>query len=79
MKDKQYNGKKNKNKRTNNYLQNITQKTKDGATWTPLKTGDELGAQEGPVSSCSICNTRRETVNDMNIIWYGNRVGHQYN
>ena len=51
MKDKQYNGKKNKNKRTNNYLQNITQKTKDGATWTPLKTGDELGAQEGLVVS----------------------------
>jgi len=30
-------------KRTNNDLQNITQKTKDRATRTSLKTGAELG------------------------------------
>jgi len=29
-------------KRTNNDLQNTKQKTKDRATWTPLKTGCEL-------------------------------------
>jgi hypothetical protein len=29
---------KKKDKRTNNHLQNITQKTKDRATWTPLKS-----------------------------------------
>jgi hypothetical protein len=28
-----------KDKKTNNDLQNTTQKTKDRATWTPLKTG----------------------------------------
>ena len=31
-----------KNKRTNNDLQNSTQKTKDWGTRTPLKTHDEL-------------------------------------
>jgi len=31
-----------KRKRTNNDIQNITQKTKDRATRTTLKTGDEL-------------------------------------
>jgi len=31
-----------KRKRTNNDLQNTIQKTKDGATRTPLKTGGEL-------------------------------------
>jgi hypothetical protein len=31
-----------KRKRTNNDIQNITKKTKDRATRTPLKTGDEL-------------------------------------
>jgi hypothetical protein len=41
-KERQYNGQKKKNKRTNNNSQNITQKTKDRATWIPLKTGNEL-------------------------------------
>jgi hypothetical protein len=36
--DRQYNFRKKKNKRTNNDIQNITQKTKDRATRTPLKT-----------------------------------------
>ena len=31
-----------KDKSTNNYLQNTSQKTKDRATWTPLKTRDQL-------------------------------------
>ena len=34
---RQYNGKKKKNKRTNNDLQNTTQKTKDRPTQTPAK------------------------------------------
>ena len=38
-KDRQYNGQKGKDKRTNNDLQNTTQKTK---CWTPLKTDGEL-------------------------------------
>ena len=41
-KDRQYNGRKNKCKRTNDDLQNITHKTKDWVTGTPLKTGGEL-------------------------------------
>jgi len=36
-KDRQYKGQKKKDKRTNNHLQNTTQKTKDRATRTPLK------------------------------------------
>jgi hypothetical protein len=42
LKDRQHNGQKKKDKRTNYDLQNITQKTKDGATGTPVKTGSEL-------------------------------------
>ena len=38
-KDRQYNGQMKKYKRTNNDLQNITKKTKDRATRTPLKPG----------------------------------------
>jgi len=36
--DRQYNGQRKKNKKTNNDLQNITQKTKDWATRSPQKT-----------------------------------------
>jgi len=38
---------KRKYKRTNNDLQNITQKTKDRATRTPLRLGVNTGAPEG--------------------------------
>ena len=41
-KDRQHDGQKKKDKRTNNDLQNITHKTKDRETGTPLKTGNEL-------------------------------------
>jgi len=47
LKDRQYNAQNKKDKRTNNDLPNITQKTKDLATRTPLKPGDELSAPEG--------------------------------
>jgi len=46
-KDRQHNGQKNKKKRTNNDLRNITQKTKYRVARTPLKSGDELGRSEG--------------------------------
>ena len=49
-KDRQHNGQKKKDKRINNDLQNITYKTKDRATRTPLKSGDELMCS-GMVSS----------------------------
>jgi hypothetical protein len=42
LKDRQYNDQKKKDKRTDNDLQNTTQKTKGRTTWTPLKTGVEL-------------------------------------
>ena len=45
--DRQHNGQTKKNKMTNKDLQNITQKTKDRATQTPIKTGDELRCSEG--------------------------------
>jgi hypothetical protein len=40
--DQQHNGQKKKDKMINNVLQNITQKTKDQVTLTPLITGGEL-------------------------------------
>jgi hypothetical protein len=46
--DRQQSGQEKKDKRTNNDLQNITQKTKDQATRTPLKIGEGVerkGAQ----------------------------------
>ena len=44
-----------KRKRINNNLQNIAQKTKDGATRTPLKTGSELRCSGRVGSSWSTC------------------------
>ena len=41
QKDKQHNGQKKKNKRTNNDIQSTTQKTKDRSTRTLLKTGSK--------------------------------------
>ena len=39
-KDRQHNGQKKKHRRSNNSLQNTTQKTKDRVTQAPLKTGE---------------------------------------
>ena len=59
QKDRQHNGKKKKEKKTNNDLQNITHKTKDRVTRTPLKTGGELRCS-GKVGSSRYTNgTRR--------------------
>jgi hypothetical protein len=52
-KNRQHNGKKKKFNRTNNDLQNITQKTDDWVTKTPLKTGGELRCSGRVGSSCS--------------------------
>jgi hypothetical protein len=46
-------------KRTNNHLQNITQKNNDRETRNPLKIGGELGCSGGVGSSCSTSGTRR--------------------
>ena len=53
VKDRQYNEQVKKDKRTKNYLQNTTQKTKDRATRTLLKTADELRCSGRAGSSCS--------------------------
>jgi hypothetical protein len=44
-------------KRTNNDLQNITHKTKDRVTQTPLKTRSELGCSGRVSNSCSTSGT----------------------
>ena len=46
-KSRQHNGQKKKDKRTNNDLQNITQKNKERVTRTPLKQGMDSGDPEG--------------------------------
>ena len=51
--------KKKKYKRTNKDLQNITHKTKDRVTRTPLKTGVELRYSGRVGSSCSTSDVRR--------------------
>jgi len=61
-KDRQHNGQKKKYKRTNNDIQNITNKTKDRVTRTPLKTGSELRCSGRVISSCSTSGTRRVTL-----------------
>ena len=52
-KDKQYNEQKNNDKRTNNDLQNITQKTKDRAIRIPLTTVGVPGCSGKVSSTCS--------------------------
>ena len=49
QKDRQHNGRQKKDKSTDNDLQNITQKTEDRATLTPLKAGGE--PKQGYVAS----------------------------
>ena len=63
-KDGQYNGKMNKSKRTNNYLQNSPQKIEDWATRTPLKTG---GVPEGLAVHAPLMTPFVRPLNDKNI------------
>ena len=48
-----------KRKRTNNDLRNITHKTKDRVTRTPLKTRDDLRFSGKVSSSCSTSGANR--------------------
>jgi hypothetical protein len=62
-KDRQCNGQKKKDERTNNDLQNIThKKTKDRVTRTPLKSMGELRCSGRVRSSCSTSGARRFTL-----------------
>ena len=62
-----------KRKGTNNDIQNITQKTKDRATRTSLKTGGELMCSERVGSSCSTYATRRVTLVTNPVTSHGRR------
>ena len=57
-KDRQHNGQKKKDKRTNNDLQKHTHKTKDRATQIQQKIGGELGCSRREGSSRSSSGTR---------------------
>jgi hypothetical protein len=57
--DRQHNGQEKKNSTTNHDLQNITHKTKDRVTRTPLKTGGQLRCCVRLSSSCSTSVSRR--------------------
>jgi hypothetical protein len=61
-KDRQHNGQIKNDKKTNNNLQTNTQKTKDRATRTPLKTGGEIRCSEMVSNSCSTSGTCRVTL-----------------
>ena len=67
-KDRQHNDRQKKDKRTNNYLQNTAQKTKDRATRTPIKTGDELRYSGRVSSSCSTTVTHGVTLDTNTVI-----------
>ena len=58
-KNRQHNGQKKRDKRTNNDLQNTTQKTNDRVTRTPLKIGGELRCYGRVGRSCSTIGTHR--------------------
>jgi hypothetical protein len=62
LSDRQDNDLKHKNKRTNNDLQNITQKTKDRTTRTKIKTGCEVRCSGKESRSCFTCGARRGTL-----------------
>ena len=70
-KDRKYNGQTKKDKRTNNYVPSITQKTKDRAIPTRLNTGDELMCAGRASSSCSTCVTRRVSAkrHEHHLLW----------
>ena len=52
----------NDQRKKDNDLQNTIQKTKDQATWTPLKTGGELMWNGQVGSPCSICDIRHVSI-----------------
>jgi hypothetical protein len=59
---REHNGQNKNDKRKNNYLQNITYKTKGRITQTPLKTGGEFRCSGRVGSSCSTSGTHRVTL-----------------
>ena len=72
-KNRQYDGQTKKDIATNNHLQNITQKTKDWAIWTPLKIGDEFIYSGRVSSSCDKDISRTTMCGQLSYITYKNR------
>ena len=56
--DRQHNGHKKQDTRTNNDLQKLTHKTKDCVTRTPAKTGGKIRFSRRVSSSCSTSGSR---------------------
>ena len=67
--DSQYNGRKIKDKRTNNDLENSTQKTKHRATRTSIKAGGEFRYPGRVGSTCSTCGTRTDIKGHERPVW----------
>ena len=65
-------------RKMDNDLQNIKQNTKDRATRTLQKSGVNSGTQEGLAVPAPRVTPVVLLLNDTNIIWYRNRIGHQY-
>jgi len=65
-------------KRTDNELLNTTQKTKEWATRTPLKSEVNLCISEASTILSPNMTSVVLLLNDMDIIWDGNYVWHQY-
>ena len=63
-KDREHNGQKQNNKRKNNVLQNITHKTKDRATRTPLKIGGERRYSEREAVPAPLVTPFKVTISD---------------
>jgi hypothetical protein len=72
-KDSQYNGQQKKDKRKDNNLQNIAQKTEDRTTRTPVKTGGEHVCSGRVGSSCFTSDIRHARMivfnNNINRKW----------
>ena len=74
-KNRQYDGQTKKDIATNNHLQNITQKTKDWAIWTPLKIGDEFIYSGRVSSSCDKDISRTTMCSQLSYITYNIKIG----
>ena len=61
-KNRQHNGQKEKGQKEKQRYTNITHKTKDRVTRTPLKTGDEIRCSGMESSSCSTSGAGRVTL-----------------
>ena len=76
--DRQHNGQNKKDKRTSNDLQILHRKLKIEQIKSHQKSGVNIGAPEGSAVRAPYVTPVVLLINDMDIIWCGNRVGRQY-